>query len=177
MKWLSKLSPKERRLLYLAVFVVSLFLIDRFILRNALNKIKTINAEIEEIGKQISNDQKYLLKEEQIKEEYQKYKTYLAPRAPINDVTELQKFITGIAEQNGFTEIKTTSGKGLPSKITSCVMSSTADMKKLTNFLYNLSDESQPVPLIIESFSLTPKEKELLTVDIYISVVSFQVAE
>lgn len=174
MKWLSKLTPKERRLLYLAVFVVSLFLIDRFILQNALDKIKTINEEIEEVNKQISDDQKYLLNEERIKEEYQKYERYFASRAPINDVTELQKIITGLAEKNGFSNIMTTPGKEPSSKITSCHMSSIADMRKLTNFLYNLSDESQDVPLKIDSFSLASKKEELLEIIMSISVVSFQ---
>ena len=73
----SKLSKKERRLFYLVLALVALFLMERFIFRNIHAQLTTLNSRIIRLQMNLQKARTLILNKEAILKTAAGYKTYL----------------------------------------------------------------------------------------------------
>jgi len=172
--WLSKLSPRERRLVYLAAVLVSLFLLDSFVVRNVSQRIDAINNQIDQVIKNVKTDQTYLDKKNKqlIDEEYKKYTSYLSTEQP-KSATDLQKFVEEIAVKNSITIDKIApSTTRESSKKNTIQVDCVGDRTNMITFLYQLSTSA--IFLKIDKITFSPKKEDFVA-KITLSQVSLQV--
>ncbi len=159
-KFLSSLSDKEKKYLYIASFVVLVALIDRFFLSPVLNRIELIDEKIKQEKIGISRDAKFLLYKDKILKERKVFDKYFSKEAKDPDVinAEFLSTLERLATENRVNLVKSSplspkqyDGYAQYYANLDCV----GDLKDVIQFMYSI-DASDDL-LKVVSFNLTPK--------------------
>lgn len=162
-KWLNKLSLREKRILYLTVFLISLFLLDRFVVENVLQKVAVINTDIAKRIEQLEADKIYLDEKNRhlIEEEYKKYTPYISPTQLTSQ--SISKLVEDVAKDTSITIDKIEPiATGDSSKKTSLLITCVGDRKNLISFLYQLSTSSSFLKL--KKLAVSSKKEDFVAI-------------
>lgn len=92
--FLSKLSPKEKKIFYVAVFVVAVALLDRLFLSPATNRIDTLKQKIAVTQDGLQKDHEFLTFEDRINDEVASYAQYVPTALKDDDEINTELFRT-----------------------------------------------------------------------------------
>lgn len=169
MKFISKLSRRERLFFYVSVIAVLLFLLDRFIFSVMLEEIKKIDSDINAMQTELSGDIGILSYQEKITKETEIYGEYLEKEESPEVINrKLQEKVNELASGAGLTvnELKPVSSKDTTK--CSVELRVEGEMKNLVNFMYNLNAVSSL--LKVEKIDLTPKTIKSAILNIYLTI-------
>lgn len=158
------LARREKLILCLAVFFVSLTLLDRLMISPIFSKIKSLNEEIKIKESAIKKDLRILALKDRILEESAKYASLLNNpefNSEEERATFLLKEIEGLANKNSvyLVDMKPMGLKDIGSvKKYLITLNSEAQMEQLINFIFNI--ESSNKLLRVERYQISPKSKE-----------------
>ena len=166
MKFISKLSRRERLFLYISIIIVLLFLVDKFIFETMLQKIYIIETEVESTRTGLNEDIVLLSYKDKIIKETEMYSKYLEKEE--SPQVELEKLMNTLAIQAKLTtnEIKPVSSKDANKYIVE--LKAEGNMKSLVEFLYNLSLVQSL--LKVEKMDLGPKTPKSEILNIYLII-------
>ncbi|MFH1593560.1 MAG: hypothetical protein ABID09_02555 [Candidatus Omnitrophota bacterium] len=160
--FLSRLSAREKTILYSAMVVISLTLLDRFIVNPIFLKIRTLSAEIEEEETEIKKNLRMLSYKDKIIAERDKYTVFIDKFSTEEEgLTSLLKEVEDMANKNSIYLIdmkpRGLSGSGESAKYT-ISLNGEAQMEQIVEFMYNI-ENSQKL-LTIEKYEISPKARE-----------------
>jgi len=160
--FLSHLSKRERNILYAAVFIVSLVLLDRLIIHPIYFKMESLGKEIREKESAVKKNLRIVSQKDRILAESAKYSSFLsASESEEEEVTSILKEIETIANKNSIylSDMKPGSLKKMgDSKKYTVNLNCEAQMEQLTEFMYNIENSNKL--LTIEKYEISPKSKE-----------------
>ena len=90
--FLAKLSPKEKKIFYVAVFILSLAMLDRVFLGPATNRISEMEEEIKSIKMSMQQDQQFLSYQDRITQESRSFAKYIPRQLKDNDEINTEFF-------------------------------------------------------------------------------------
>lgn len=173
--FLSRLSKRERFILYGALFCVMVAFLDRLIINPVFSKMKTLDEAIE--GKKIalSRDLRILTQKERILTESAKYDSYPGKfKSQEEEMSFFLKEIGSLADKNSVyvLDLKPRAIKNEGSSKKYLInLSCEAQMEQIAKFMYDI--ESMNRPVTIENYQIGPKSKNssLATCNIIISKI------
>ncbi len=162
-QFLSRLTKKEKTILYVACGVVFLMFFDRFIAYPVYSKINSLNNEIREKESAITRDLRIYGMKDRILNEAKKYESFLGKaQTEEEEVTILLKEIETIASKSSLyiVEMKPSGIKEDKDKTKRFVVNLTCEgqMEQIMGFMYNI--ENSGMLLSIEKYQISPKSKE-----------------
>jgi Tfp pilus assembly protein PilO len=162
-KFLSKLSKREKAVLYAAAFFVLVSLLDRMIIFPIYAKIKSVNNEIRDKETAITTNLHMLSQKDRISSESRKYETYLRQvQTEEEGVTSLLKEIENLANKSSLyiVDMKPGGLKVDKDKIKKYLvnLNCEGEMEQIMDFMYNV--ENSKDLLTIEKYQISPKSKE-----------------
>ncbi|MEK7309605.1 MAG: hypothetical protein AAB038_02160 [Planctomycetota bacterium] len=166
MKFISKLSQRERMYFYITAVIITLFLVDRFIFGMMLGQINQLDERISTLKDELANDKKIISSKDNINKESELYGKYLAKEE--NPDRELPKIINTLAIQS---ELINSELKPIPSKDGNrylVELNAEGKMKNIVSFMYNLNMGHSL--LKVEKIDLSPKAAKSETLKIYILI-------
>ncbi len=159
---LSHLSKKERIMLYAAIFILSLVLLDRLIIHPIYSKIGSLDKEIREKESAIKKNIRIVSQKDRILTESAKYSSFLsASESEEEEMTSILKEIETMANKNSvyLFDMKPGSPRKMgASKKYTVNLNCEAQMEQLTEFMYNIENSNKL--LTIEKYEISPKSKE-----------------
>jgi hypothetical protein len=166
MKFISKLSQRERMFFYIVTAIVTLFLVDRFIFSTMVDQVNQLDERIRSLKDELVDNKNVLSYKDKISKERDIYGKYLAKED--NPNLELQKTVSFLANQ---AELLSPEYKAINLKDNKYAVELSAEgkMKNVVNFMYNLNTVQSL--LKVEKIDLSPKaaKSEMLKVYILIS--------
>ncbi len=158
---LSRLSKREKVVLYGAVFFISLTFLDRLILGPILSEIKSLNTEIQNQEAMIKKNLHILAQKERIKKDLSYYDSYVVYAAsPEEETVFLLKDIEKRANKSSIyvVDIKS-AGEDEEGEIKKYLvkLNCEAQMEQLSKFFYDV--ESSKKLLKIENYNIRPKSE------------------
>jgi hypothetical protein len=156
---ISRLSKRERTILYATLFVVGLVLLDRLMLSPILSKIQALNETISLQEDTIEQSLLIVMQEERIEGESKQYVSYLSqPQGEEKEVTAFLKEVENVAKKSAvyLIDIKP-AGKdvdGVSSRYF-VKLNFEAQMEQVFNFFHNITNSQQL--LKIEGYEINPK--------------------
>lgn len=111
-KYLSKMSPREKKIFYVALVFGSAFLFDRLFMSPALKRIKATEVEIKRQEERIRQDLEFLANRDQIEKEGTHFAKYIPKKIKEKDEinTELFRTIERLAAEANVNLIKSNPG-------------------------------------------------------------------
>lgn len=166
MKFLSKLSRRERLFLYISVTIVLLFLVDKFIFGMMWDEIKKKQSEIDSVRSEINEDMMFLSSKDKILKETEIYSKYLEKEE--SPQVQLEKLMNTLTIQSELTtnEIKPVLSKDANKYIVE--LKAEGKMKNLVGFLDNLRLVQSC--LKVEKMDLSPKAPKSEVLRIYLII-------
>lgn len=166
MKFISKLSRRERLFLYISTIIVILFLVDKFIFETMLQKIHTIETEVESTRTGLNEDIVLLSYKDTIIKKTETYSKYLEKEE--SPEVKLQELMNTLAIQSELTinEIKPVSSRDANKYLIE--LKAEGKMKNLVAFLYHLSLIQSL--LKVEKMDLGPKTPKSEILNIYLII-------
>lgn len=160
--FLSRLSKRERYILYITVVVVISVLFEKVVLSPIMERLNKLNREIFIQEKKLERYVRILAQEDLIASEYKKYTPFI--RQSRSDEEQMSELLSEIEKMANKTSIFLTDIK--PGKIEkvgryreySIKIGTESEIGHLANFIYQL--EQSPRLLRVKDFYLTPKKKE-----------------
>ena len=157
--FISRLSKRERTILYATAFVVLLFLCDRLILSPILSKIEELDMTIRTKEEIIEQSLIIVMEEDRIEAESRRYTPYLSqPESEEKEVTAFLKEVENVAKKSSvyLIDIKP-AGKNTDGTSTRYFtrLSFEAQMEQVIHFFHNITNHEQL--LKIESYEISPK--------------------
>ncbi|MDD5129677.1 MAG: GspMb/PilO family protein [Candidatus Omnitrophica bacterium] len=171
--FLGRLSKKDKIIFYLAVFVVSLLILDRAIISPVFSKIKLLNKEIQDKQATIKKNLRILAQKDKIVTQGSKYSAFLGDSKISDDeqVTLVLKELESLASKSSvyLVDMKPAGIKesGSSKKIF-INLNCEAQMEQLVEFIYNMENSNSLIS--IEKYQITPKAKESSVAKCSISV-------
>jgi len=160
--FISRLSKREKIILYGAAFVLSLTMIDRLIINPISSKVKLLNSQIQEKETGIKRDLRILAQKDRILAEKAKYSTFVESLdTEEEEITSILKEIENLAGKSSvyLVDMKPAAIKGAgTSKKYSVNLNCEAQMEQLVDFIYNI--ESSGKLFVVAKCQITPKSKE-----------------
>ena len=158
---LSRLSKRERYILYITVVVIVSILFDKVVLSPITERLNKLNGEIFIQEKKLEKSLRILAQEELITSEYKEYTQFIRQsRSDKEEIAELLSEIEKIASKTPISLADIKPGKiekvGHYRKYT-VKIETESEMDHLANFIYQL--ELSPRLLRVKDFYLTPKKK------------------
>ncbi len=159
-KFLSSLSDKEKRYLYIASFIVLIALVDRFFLAPVLNRIELIEDEIKQEKVSILRDTKFLLYKDKILKESKIFDKYFSKEAKDPDVinAEFLSTLEKLATESKVNLVKSSplspkqyDGYAQYYASLDCI----GNLKDIMQFMYSIDTSKELLKVI--SFNLSPK--------------------
>lgn len=158
----SRLSKREKLILYISAFVFSLMLLDRLIISPVFYKMVSLDKEIEEKIQGIKRNLYLLSYKEKIEKEVEYYQQFTSsPKTEEEEMTAMLKDIETIANKAtvylldmkpaGFKENGT-------HKEVMVKLSCEATMEQVTDFIYNI--ESSKGLFTVTRYQISPKSKD-----------------
>lgn len=160
--FLSRLSKKEKMIFYLAVFFVSLALLDHLIVSPISSKINSLNKEIQEKELAIKKFLHLIVLKDKILAESKKYSSLVDDtESQEEEMTSILKEIENLANKTSvyLIDMKPAGFKETGSaKKYQINLNCEAQMEQLTDFMYSIENSNKL--LTIEKYQLSPKSKE-----------------
>ena len=154
-----KLAPRERIGLTIAVFCIVCCLMDQFVVRSIVNRLKLIDARITQAEDDRLCSQRLLLREKDLKMEYGRIENAIVKAAsPAEAMTGMKGEINEAAKQTGL-KVNAMDQRE-PRLKTFCeeyvveISKFDADMKNLASFLYRV--ETSPGLTRVARLNITP---------------------
>ncbi|MDD5194416.1 MAG: type 4a pilus biogenesis protein PilO [Candidatus Omnitrophica bacterium] len=159
---LAHLSKREKLVLYVAVAIIFVTLLDRLIIGPITLRIKLLNKEIEDTQRTIETNSHILAQKDRILAESAKYASFLnSNKSEDEEVTALLKEIEAIANKASvyLVDMKPAPAKeeGATKKYIVTVTCE-GQMDQIIDFIYNI--ESSSKLLVIEKYEISPKSQE-----------------
>jgi Tfp pilus assembly protein PilO len=158
----NRLSKREKTVLYVTVFFVSVMLLDRLIIHPISSKIKSLNEEIQDKQFGIKRDMHILSQKERIALETTQMKPYLSANTDDQEeLTSLLKDIEAIAAKSQIylVDMKPAGVKEeLACKKYLISLSCEGGMEQLISFMYIVENSS--TLFTIEKYQINPKSRE-----------------
>ncbi len=159
---LSRLSKREKFILYGAAFFISLTLLDRLIIAPVFSKMTSLDKEIQERQSDIRKSLHILSQKDRILVESAKYSSFLHSfKSEEEEVTFLLKEIENITNKTSvyLIDMKPAGLKDMASTKKYLInLNCEAQMEQLIDFMYNIENSNRL--LTIEKYRITPKSKE-----------------
>lgn len=174
-KVFTRLSKRERNILYGACLFVLVALLDRLVLGPATSKIAVLNKEIQEKQLFMKKDARIVAEKEKMLAEKAKFSAFFsAAKSQEEQITLILKEIESLASQCSvyIIDMKPASSKKADfSEKYYINLSCEAKMSGLVSFMYNIENSAEL--LTIEKYSLSPKsgETNLAMVNMLISKI------
>ena len=171
--FLGRLSKKDKIFFYIAVFVVSLLILDRAIISPVFSKIRSLNKEIQDKQDNIKKNLRLLAQKDRILTQGAKYSSFLGDSKMSDDeqVTSVLKELESLASKSSvyLVDMKPAGVKGSGSSKSILInLNCEAQMEQLVDFMYNMENSNSLIS--IEKYQLTPKTKESSVAKCSISV-------
>jgi hypothetical protein len=162
-KFLSRLSKREKLILYAAAFFLALTVIDRAVIHPVYSKIKTLNEQIDAKEAGIIQDLRVLSQKEKILSETAKYASFMGTTQPEEEaVTGLLKEIESIANKSSLyiVDMKPAGQKTEKDNTKKYLVNLNCEgqMEQIMGFMYNI--ENSNTLLSIEKYQISPKSRE-----------------
>ena len=166
MKFISKLSQRERMYFYITAVIITLFLVDRFIFGMMLGQINQLDERISTLKDELANDKKIISSKDNINKESELYGKYLAKEE--NPDRELPKIINTLAIQSKLvnSELKPILSKDTTRYLVE--LNAEGTMKAVVSFVYNRNTVQSL--LKVEKIDLSPKTAKSETLKMYILI-------
>lgn len=174
---LSRLSKREKIILYSAGLVISLVMVDRMVISPISSKIRELNKEIREKESGIKKDLHVLSQKERILAEKKQYASFLSSfKSEEEETTAILKEIENLASKSSVYLIDMRPsglrGSGAVRKY-SINLNCEAQMEQLADFFYNI--ETSDELLIIEKYEISPKSRDSSVARCSMSIVKMVV--
>lgn len=157
----AKLSKKERLILYVVIFIVSLVMLDRLIVSPVLSKMNSLDKEIKKKEAEIKKDLRIVARKDRILAENVKYSSFLDVFESKEDqAASSLKEIEDYADKASvyLVDMKPSSVKESgASKKYLINLNCEAQMEQLISFMYNIENSKEL--LTIERFQVSPKAR------------------
>ena len=157
MKFIDKLSARERMFFYLTLTVVGLFLAYRFVITPMLAKISELKDQERQLKEDIESDRIYIMHEKDINIKYDKYSEYLkSPQADAEKMGNLLKIVSGLASNWNLPILNSKPNIEEKDNVKYYVvrLESEGKMSQIVNFLYELNTKKSLI--YIEKIELSP---------------------
>ena len=172
LKFLSRLSKREKYILYAAVSIVSLTLIDRLIVVPISQKLHTLSSQIEKTEQAVRQDLHILAQKDAIEKDKAKNATFLiGGKSEEEQITSILKEIEVLASASSvyLIDMKPAGNKAVAASTKYMVnVNCEADMSKIVEFMYSLENSSKL--LTIERFQISPKTRDSSTAKCSITI-------
>ncbi|MFH0838764.1 MAG: GspMb/PilO family protein [Candidatus Omnitrophota bacterium] len=159
---LSRLSKREKTILYVALSVFTITLLDRLIIYPISSKIKSLNSEIQEKELAIKKNLRIWLKKDKILAESARYsEVFVFSKSDEEELTTVLKEIETLANRSSvyLIDMKPAGLKQVGSSKRYMVnLNCEAQMEQLIEFMYNIENSNKI--LTIEKYQITPKARE-----------------
>lgn len=171
--FLGRLSKKEKAVFYIAIFLVSLTILDRLIISPVFSKIGSLNKAIHEKEAEIKKNLRILAQKDRILSENAKYGSSVVDSNNNEDeqITLVLKEIEGLANKSSvyLVDMKPASAKdsGVSKKIF-VNLNCEAQMEQIVDFIYNIENSNSL--LSIGKYQLAPKSTESSVIKCSMSV-------
>jgi len=160
--FLSRLSKREKTVLYATVFFVSLTLLDRIIISPVFHRINSLDTEIREKELSVKKNMRILSQKDKIMAESAKYASFLnQAKSEEEEMTSILKELENLASKSSVYLIDMKPGgikKAGQSKKYMINLSCEAQIEQLTEFMYDIENSKEL--LTIEKYQIGPKSKE-----------------
>lgn len=160
--FLSHLSKRERAILYVVIFVISLVSLDRLIIHPIYSKIESLDKEIREKESAVKKNVRIVAQKDRILAESAKYSSFVtASVSEEEEITSILKEIEAIANKNSvyLFDMKPASSKNTEaSKKYMVNLNCEAQMEQIIEFMFNIENSNKL--LTIEKYEISPKSKE-----------------
>lgn len=161
-RFLSRLNKREKIVFYGTVFFISLALLDRLIIYPIFSRIQGLNKEIEAKKAGITRSLHILAHEDRISEESAKYSSFsISSKSSEEEVTLILKEIESLASKSSvyLVDMKPRESRGTESPKTYFIsLNCEGQMEHIIELMYNI--ESSDKMLTVDSYDISPKEKE-----------------
>jgi hypothetical protein len=171
--FLGRLSKKDRIIFYIAVFIISLLILDRAIISPVFSKIQSLNKEIQDQQASIKKNLRILAQKDRILAQSSKYNSFVGDSKLSDDeqITMVLKELESLANKSSVYLVDMKPGtikeSGSSKKIL-INLNCEAQMEQLVDFIYNM--ENSDSLLSIDKYQLVPKAKESSVAKCSISV-------
>lgn len=170
--FLSRLSRRERYILYSCVTVIVMVFSDKLVFRPVMNKIENLNKEILIHERKLEKSMRILQQDDSITKEYEKYAKHIKQRSSDEETTAVfLSDIEKIAKEAlvSFLDVKPSPPEeaGFYKRYI-IKIEAEAKINHLIDFIYRL--EKAPQLLRVVEFRLSPKAEESDILKIYIVV-------
>ena len=159
---LTHLSKRERLVLNVTVFFISMTLLDRLIINPISSKMRSLTQEIEGEKTVIKKNLRLVAQKEKIRQESEKYDSYVSSsQSEEEEITSILKEIENLANKSSVYLIDMKPGglkESAPARKYLINLNLESQMEQLTEFMYNI--ESSKSLFIIEKYQIGPKSKE-----------------
>ena len=160
--FLSRLSKREKAVLYVTVFSVSLMLLDRLIISPVFHKIGSLENEIRERELSVKKNIRILSQKDKIVKESSKYTPFFnKTKSEEEEVTSVLKEIENLANKSSVYLVDMKPGgvkKACDAKKYIINLSCEAQLEQLTQFMYDVENSKEL--LMVEKYEISPKSKE-----------------
>jgi len=170
--FLSRLSRRERYMLYFSVAVIAAVFSDKLVFRPVMNKIEYLNKEIVVHEKRLEKSMRILQQDDSITKEYEKYAKYIKQRDSDEEATAI--FLSDIEKIAKESAVSFLNVKPSPPEEAGFYkryiikIEAEAKINHLIDFIYRL--EKAPQLFRVVEFRLSPKAEESDILKIYIVV-------
>ncbi|HPN88792.1 MAG TPA: type 4a pilus biogenesis protein PilO [Candidatus Omnitrophota bacterium] len=179
MDFFKKMSDKEKKVLYIAIVLVTLALLDRLLLGPASEKLRMIDEEIKQEEIIIQRDARFLRYKDQILKESESFEKYFTVKAPDNDVinAEFLSIIEKLATQSNVVLAKSNPSKAKVHKQFieyTAELECSGELKNVISFMYAINTTEDL--LKISKFNISPKKGTESDVIVSMTIVKLLIA-
>lgn len=157
--YISRLSKREKLVLYGAVFFVSLVFVDQLILGSILSKIQFLDREIESQKTTVKRSLHILAQGDRIKKDVEKYTFFVMPaRSPEEEVAFFLKDIEELANKSSVYVIDMKSTSFFEESIFNkyiVKLNCEAQIEQIVTFFYEVENSNRM--LKVEKYDMRPK--------------------
>lgn len=178
MALLSKLSKKEKTILYVVIIVVSLAVLDHFMLKPTLERLDTLDEKIDLLRDDLRRDKEVLYNKDLIQSEYKNREAYMKVElTEAGQEAKLKEEIDRLAKASGVI-LEETSSLATVKKENYIKyvdkVECNGKREQVTRFLYALTDHDSMI-LLIEKIEIRPEKPQSDTFECSITVSNIAV--
>ena len=157
----TRLSKREKMILYVTSFAVSIMVVDRFVVRPIVNTFHSLDQEVHDLQTNIRKSIRLLAQKERMLNEAKQYASYSAElKSPEEEAVALLKHVEELANQSSINLLYAKPAASPPQeqiKKYYVNLEFEGQMEQLVNFFYQI--ENSKLLLRIEKYTLQPTAK------------------